>query len=241
VGDTVQQLSVEGLEVGYGRAASVVNDVSLRLGAGEETVILGANGAGKSTLLLAIAGLLPVRAGRVTLDGKDITSASPHERVRLGLVLGLEGHRVVNELSVEDNLRLALYSVGGKWSRREVKERVENSLGRFEILGKYRKRMAGTMSGGEQQMLVMARLMITDASVLLVDEPSLGLSPLIIRKVYEMLGDARRAGKSTVIVEQSANNVLQGSDSAFVLRDSRLQKFDTGASREELARAYLGA
>ena len=236
----VPQLAVEGLEIGYGRAASVVNDVSLQLGAGKETVILGANGAGKSTLLLAIAGLLPLRAGRITLHGTDITDASPHERVRLGLVLGLEGHRVVNELSVEDNLRLSLYSVGGKWSRREVKERVESSLGRFEILGKYRGRLAGTMSGGEQQMLVMARLFITDASVLLVDEPSLGLSPLITKRVYEMLGDARQAGKSTVVVEQSANDILLGSDSAFVLRESRLQKFDAGASREDLARAYLG-
>jgi branched-chain amino acid transport system ATP-binding protein len=239
VGDA-PQLVVDGLEVGYGRAASVVTDVSLTLAEGREAVILGANGAGKSTLLLAIAGLLPTRAGRIGLNGEDITSASPHERVRLGLVLGLEGHRVVNELSVEDNLRLALYSIGGRWSRREVKERVERSLGRFEILGKYRKRMAGTMSGGEQQMLVMARLFITDASVLLVDEPSLGLSPLIISRVYEMLGDARREGKTTVVVEQSANDVLQGSDSSFVLRNSRLERFDAGASREDLARAYLG-
>lgn len=236
----VPQLFVEGLEVGYGRAASVVNDVSLELGTGKETVILGPNGAGKSTLLLAIAGLLPVRSGRISLHGTDVTSASPHERVRLGLVLGLEGHRVVNELTVEDNLRLSLYSIGGQWSRREVKERVERSLGRFEILGKYRKRLAGTMSGGEQQMLVMARLFITDASVLLVDEPSLGLSPLIIKRVYEMLGEARQAGKSTVVVEQSANDVLRGSDSSYVLRNSRLQKFDAGASRAELARAYLG-
>ncbi|MFZ0972352.1 MAG: ATP-binding cassette domain-containing protein [Solirubrobacteraceae bacterium] len=234
------QLVVNGLEVGYGRAASVVRDVSLTLGQGQEAVILGANGAGKSTLLLAIAGLLPSRAGRVTLNGEDISSASPHERVRLGLVLGLEGHRVVNELSVEDNLRLALYSLGGRWSRREVKERVERSLGRFEILGKYRKRMAGTMSGGEQQMLVMARLFITDASVLLVDEPSLGLSPLIIDRVYQMLRDARREGKTTVVVEQSANDVLQSSDSSFVLRNSRLERFDASASREDLARAYLG-
>ncbi len=234
------QLVVDGLEVGYGRAASVVRDVSLTLGQGQEAVILGANGAGKSTLLLAIAGLLPSRAGRVTLNGEDISSASPHERVRLGLVLGLEGHRVVNELSVEDNLRLALYSLGGRWSRREVKERVERSLGRFEILGKYRKRMAGTMSGGEQQMLVMARLFITDASVLLVDEPSLGLSPLIIDRVYQMLRDARREGKTTVVVEQSANDVLQSSDSSFVLRNSRLERFDASASREDLARAYLG-
>jgi branched-chain amino acid transport system ATP-binding protein len=239
VGD-VPQLAVEGLEVGYGRAASVVKDVSLELADGEEAVILGANGAGKSTLLLAIAGLLPTRAGRVSLHGKDITGASAHERVRLGLVLGLEGHRVVNELSVEDNLRLALYSIGGRWSRREVKERVESSLGRFEILGKYRKRLAGTMSGGEQQMLVMARLFITDASVLLVDEPSLGLSPLIISRVYEMLGDARRAGKTTVIVEQSANDVLRGSDSSYVLKQSRLERFDPGVSREDIARAYLG-
>ncbi len=234
------QLVVDGLEVGYGRAASVVRDVSLTLGQGQEAVILGANGAGKSTLLLAIAGLLPSRAGRVTLNGEDISSASPYERVRLGLVLGLEGHRVVNELSVEDNLRLALYSLGGRWSRREVKERVERSLGRFEILGKYRKRMAGTMSGGEQQMLVMARLFITDASVLLVDEPSLGLSPLIIDRVYQMLRDARREGKTTVVVEQSANDVLQSSDSSFVLRNSRLERFDASASREDLARAYLG-
>ena len=233
------QLAIEGLEVGYGRAASVIQDVSLTLD-GQEAVILGANGAGQSTMLLAIAGLLPTRSGRVSLHGEDITSASPHERVRLGLVLGLEGHRVVNELSVEDNLRLSLYSIGGRWSRREVRERVESSLGRFEVLGRYRKRLAGTMSGGEQQMLVMARLFITDASVLLVDEPSLGLSPLIISRVYEMLGEARRAGKTTVVVEQSANDVLQNSDSSYVLRNSRLERFDAGLSREDIARAYLG-
>ena len=234
------QLAIDGLEVGYGRAASVVSDVSLTLAKGQEAVILGANGAGKSTMLLAIAGLLPTRAGRISLHGEDITNASPHERVRLGLVLGLEGHRVVNELSVEDNLRLSLYSIGGRWSRREVRERVESSLGRFEVLGRYRKRMAGTMSGGEQQMLVMARLFITDASVLLVDEPSLGLSPLIISRVYEMLAEARGAGKTTVVVEQSANDVLQGSDSSYVLRNTRLERFDAGLSREDIARAYLG-
>jgi branched-chain amino acid transport system ATP-binding protein len=234
-------LSVTGLEVGYGRAASVIRDVSLELAASEEAVILGANGAGKSTLLLAIAGLLPTRAGRIMLRGEDIAGTAPHERLRLGLVLALEGHRVVNELSVEDNLRLALYSLGGGgWSRREVRERVQSSLDRFEVLGKNRRRLAGTLSGGEQQMLVMARLFITDAAVLLVDEPSLGLSPLIIRRVYEMLEDARRAGRSTLVVEQSATDVLRGSDNSYVLRDARLTQFDPGVSREDIVRAYLG-
>jgi branched-chain amino acid transport system ATP-binding protein len=233
-------LVVEGLEVGYGRSASVVRDVSLELAPGQQAVILGPNGAGKSTLLLAIAGLLPTRGGRIALCGTDITSAPAHERVRLGLVLALEGHRVVNELTVEDNLRLALYSLVGGLSRREVSRRVETSFDRFAVLGKRRSRLAGTLSGGEQQMLVMARLLITQASVLLVDEPSLGLSPLFTGRVFDMLEQSRRAGKGTLVVEQSANDALLGSDRSYVLRHARLRQLEAGLSRADLARAYLG-
>jgi branched-chain amino acid transport system ATP-binding protein len=233
-------LEIESLEVGYGRAAPVIRDVSLTLGAGEQVVVLGANGAGKSTLLLAIAGVLRARSGTIRVRGEDVTDASVHDRVALGLSLALEGHRVVSELSVIDNLRLAVAAGAPSRSRREARTRVESSLERFEVLSRNRHRLAGTLSGGEQQMLVMARLLAIEASVLLVDEPSLGLSPLMTRRVYEMLGQASAAGCGTLIVEQSATDVLRGAQRAFVLRDSGLDPFDAGASRAELARAYLG-
>jgi branched-chain amino acid transport system ATP-binding protein len=233
-------LEVEGLQVGYGQAASVIRDVSLQLFAGDEAVILGANGAGKSTLLLALAGLLPIRGGRILFQGEDITKTSAPERVRRGLVLGLEGHRVVNELTIEDNLRLALYSPGSRRSRRDTDARVEAAMERFPVLAQYRSRIAGTLSGGEQQMLVMARLFITDASVLLVDEPSLGLSPLIIRRVYQMLEEAREAGKGILVVEQSANDVLKTSTTSYVLQRARLERLEGELSHEDIARAYLG-
>ena len=237
---TTPMLAVEGLEAGYGHAASVIKGVSFELHAGDEAVILGANGAGKSTLLLALAGLLPIRRGRIWFQGAEITGTSAHERVRRGLVLALEGHRVINELTVEDNLRLALYSLGDRRSRRATSERVEAALQRFPVLTEYRGRLAGTLSGGEQQMLVMARLLVTDASVLLIDEPSLGLSPLIIRRVYHMLEQAREDGKAVLVVEQSANDVLQDATSSYVLRGTRLERLDAEMSHADIARAYLG-
>jgi branched-chain amino acid transport system ATP-binding protein len=233
-------LEVEDLEVGYGQAASVIRDLSFQVFAGDEAVILGANGAGKSTLLLALAGLMPIRGGRIALRGEDITSMSAHQRVRRGLVLGLEGHRVVNELTIEDNLRLALYAPGRSQSRRETGARVAAAMERFPVLAQYRARLAGTLSGGEQQMLVMARLFITDAAVLLVDEPSLGLSPLIIHRVYQMLEAAREAGKGILVVEQSANDVLQTSTTSYVLRGARLEPLEGELSHADIARAYLG-
>ena len=233
-------LSIESLEVGYGRGAPVIRDLSLTLAPGEQVVVLGANGAGKSTLLLAIAGVLKVRSGTIRVRGVDVTTASVHERVGLGLSLALEGHRVVGELSVADNLRLAVASGTSLRARRDARARVEASLERFEVLSRDRNRLAGTLSGGEQQMLVMARLLAIGATVLLVDEPSLGLSPLMTRRVYEMLGQANAAGSGTLVVEQSATDVLKGADRAYVLRSSGLEPFDAGASRADLARAYLG-
>jgi branched-chain amino acid transport system ATP-binding protein len=232
-------LVVDSLELGYGQAASVVKDVSFELRAGDEAVILGANGAGKSTLLMALAGLLPVRNGQIRFHGEDITRTSAHERVRRGLVLALEGHRVVNELTVEDNLRLALYSVGRR-SRRTTSERVEAALERFPAVSKYKARLAGTLSGGEQQMLVMARLFVTDASLMLIDEPSLGLSPLLIRRVYQMLEQAREDGKAVLVVEQSANDVLEDATTSYFLRAARLERLEDEMSHEDIARAYLG-
>jgi branched-chain amino acid transport system ATP-binding protein len=232
-------LSVEGLEVGYGRALSVVSGVSLELRPGEQAVVLGANGAGKSTLLLALAGLLPVRGGRVTLKGADITAASPHDRVRAGLGLALEGHRVVNELTVEENLRLALYAWGRSISRRQARERLNDTYDRFEVLATRRDRLAGTMSGGEQQMLVIARLLIADAAVLLVDEPSLGLAPLFTTRIFELLARAREAGVATLVVEQAANDALKTADATYMLSDGRLRELAATLARGELARAYL--
>jgi branched-chain amino acid transport system ATP-binding protein len=234
-------LEVQGLEVRYG-AVQAVRGVSLKVREGELVTLLGANGAGKSSTLMAIAGARPAAAGRVTLAGEDVTGASPERMVRLGVATVPETRDVFPDLTVADNLRLGAFI-----HRRDaegVGQSLENLLQRFPILRDRTDQPAGTLSGGEQQMLVIARALMSRPKVLLLDEPSLGLAPVIVNQVFEMIAALKASGLTNLLVEQNARKGLAVADRAYVMR---LGRIEAEGRAEEIARAtelkshYLGA
>jgi branched-chain amino acid transport system ATP-binding protein len=237
---TAPLLAIEGLRVSYGPVAAV-RGVSLAVRAGEVVALLGANGAGKSTLLRTISGLIRPRAGRVHLAGRAIDRLAPSRIVRLGIAHAPEGRRVFGSLSVADNLRL------GAAARREraglVEER-ERLLDLFPILRERLRQTAGTLSGGEQQMLALARALMAKPRLLLLDEPSLGLAPLIVRAIFDALAGLKRVGVTMLLVEQNVAAALELADRAYVLRTGEIRlegaSAELRADPERIAHAYLG-
>ena len=234
-------LKLESVQISYG-AIQAVRDVSLEIRAGEIVTIIGANGAGKSTLLKGVAGLEPLQGGRVTFDGRDITQVAAHQRVGLGLALSPEGRGVFADQTVYDNLVL-----GGYTRRRDlaaVAEGVERGYRLFPRLRERREQLAGTLSGGEQQMLAMARALMSEPRLLCLDEPSLGLAPLIVQDIFAAICKLRDDGLTIVLVEQMANQALGVADRAYVLETGRITLSGSGAEllRDPNVRAaYLGA
>jgi branched-chain amino acid transport system ATP-binding protein len=233
-------LEVEDLRTGYG-AIPVLHGVDLRVEEGATAVIMGLNGAGKSTTLLSIAGLLRPWSGRVVYDGTPVTGRDPRALVKQGLVLVPEGRHVFTDLTVEHNLRL------GAWSRRRDRQMVKQNLQRaFEIfpqLEERRDQAAGTLSGGEQQMLAIARGLMASPRLLLVDEASLGLSPKLAHDVFDTVHRINQEGVTVLMVEQNAG-VLRLASRAFVMEKGRIIHEGTGTDileQGELRRAYLGA
>lgn len=234
-------LQIENLDVHYG-AAQALFGVSLAVGAGETVALVGANGGGKSTLLKAIMGLVRPTGGRIVLDGKDVTGASPRKMVRQGVVLSPEGREVFGELSVLENLRLGALSLG--LGRGEESGRLEEVLERFPRLRERREQPAGTLSGGEQQMVAMGRALMARPRLLLLDEPSLGLAPLITDEIFAIIHQLSRSGTTILLVEQNAARALTASTSAYLLANGRI--VGSGGSDRlladpELRRAFLGA
>ncbi|KGE01382.1 ABC transporter ATP-binding protein [Achromobacter sp. RTa] len=234
-------LKLESVQISYG-AIQAVRDVSLEIRAGEIVTIIGANGAGKSTLLKGVAGLEPLQGGRVTFDGRDITQVPAHLRVGLGLALSPEGRGVFADQTVYDNLVLGAYL-----RRRDppaVAEGVERGYRLFPRLRERRDQLAGTLSGGEQQMLAMARALMSEPRLLCLDEPSLGLAPLIVQDIFTAIRKLRDDGLTIVLVEQMANQALGVADRAYVLETGRITLSGSGAEllRDPSVRAaYLGA
>ncbi|MGH8618641.1 MAG: ATP-binding cassette domain-containing protein [Burkholderiales bacterium] len=231
-------LAVASLNAGYG-AIGVLDGVSLAVNTGEFVALLGANGAGKSTLMKSLAGLLrPVR-GQILLAGREVAAEPAHRLARLGLVLAPEGRQVFPELSVEDNLRL------GAFARRDFRpEELETMLARFPVLARRRKNRAGLLSGGEQQMLALARALLARPRVLLLDEPSLGLAPSLVRELFEVLAQLRDDGVTILLVDQMAANALAVADRGYLLASGRIVHAGSAESLRTdpaLARAYLGA
>ena len=200
--------------------------------------VLGANGAGKSTTLKAIAGLVRPWKGRVTLDGRDVTRLDAARKLALGIALAPEGRRIFADFSVRDNLRIGGHLV----SRREVESRIQAALELFPLLGQRADQQGGSLSGGEQQMLAIARALMTQPTVLLLDEPSLGLSPIATRQIFEAVAHIRERGTTTVLVEQNSL-ALSVADHGYVLSHGRTD-FEGPAQElfgdERLRRAYLG-
>lgn len=211
-------LELQGLTVRYG-AVQALEDVSLQAGAGAITAILGANGAGKSSLMRAVSGIAPVTAGRILLDGQDITALPAAERARLGIAHAMEGRRLFRQLTVEDNLKLA-WSFGGR--KQPFAASLAEIYDRFPILKEKARIAAGLLSGGQQQMVILSCTTIRSPRCLLLDEPSLGLAPIIVQQIYAFITNyAARSGIIVVIAEQMATLALRVSSHGLVLRRGR--------------------
>ncbi|MDQ2706081.1 MAG: ABC transporter ATP-binding protein [Pseudomonadota bacterium] len=229
-------LEVGELGVRYG-AIRAVHDVSLQAGKGELIAILGANGAGKSSTLKCIAGALKASAGTIRLDGHDVTSARPEQMVRLGVAMVPETRDVFPDLTVSENLTLGSYI--HRRNRAEVESTRERMLGLFPRLRERARQAAGTLSGGEQQMLVIARALMSRPKLLLLDEPSLGLAPVVVDTIFEMIAELKRSGLTIVLVEQNAAKALSVADRAYVMRLGRIAA--KGPAAEIAANTDLGA
>jgi branched-chain amino acid transport system ATP-binding protein len=232
-------LQVQDLRVSYGHVEAV-RGVSLSVEEGRIVTLIGPNGAGKTSLLSALAGLVRPAGGAVRLGGRDVTAMPAHEAVAAGLSLVPEGRAILGRMTVEENLRLA-----GELRRErgEVQAAIEDQCRRFPILGERRRSPAGTLSGGEQQMLAFARALVARPRVLLLDEPSMGLSPLLVRRVFEMVQAIHREGTTILLVEQNAKLALAVSDRAYVLERGRIVLEGASAELAEDPRvraAYLG-
>jgi branched-chain amino acid transport system ATP-binding protein len=232
-------LEVHDLVATYGPVRAL-DGVSLTVPAGKVTAVLGANGAGKTTLLRTVSGLVRPRSGRVVLEGTDITKTPVEEMVRRGMAHVPEGRGVIAELTVEENLRL-----GGLWRKGEDSEAaMEQVYEQFPPLDSRRKRSAHTLSGGERQMLVVGRALLAKPKVLLLDEPSLGLAPLIVSQIFGLVRDlVDRTGLAVLLVEQNAKSALAIADTGIVLNLGKVVATDDAkalAGNEDLRHAYLG-
>jgi branched-chain amino acid transport system ATP-binding protein len=233
-------LKLDGVVAAYDDV-TCLHGVSLEVGRGEIVTLIGANGAGKSTTLKTVSGLLSPRAGRIEFDGQPIAGRSPDAIVALGLVQVPEGRRVFPELSVEENLRVGAYLIA---NRTKVREMLADVYARFPRLAERRRQFAGALSGGEQQMLAFGRAMMAQPKLLMLDEPSLGLAPLMVDEVMRSIRLFRESGVTIFLVEQNANLALRLADRAYVMETGQITMTGSGAQLLADARvraSYLGA
>jgi len=233
-------LQVEQIEVGYG-PLTVLRGVSLSVQGGEIVAIIGANGAGKSTLLKAISGLLTPRAGRIRFRDADITRMPPHRIVSMGIAQVPEGRQVFADLTVQDNLELGAFS----WTRggQERQADMARIFDLFPVLRERSRQLAGTLSGGEQQMLAIGRALMARPKLLLLDEPSLGLAPMVVRTIFEVISQLKELDLAIVLVEQNARAALAMADRAYILETGRIVGEGPGRALledEQVRRSYLG-
>ncbi len=231
-------LAIDDLRVSYGEIEAL-RGVSLSVEAGEVVTILGANGAGKTTLMRAVSGLLGKRGGQIAFDGQDITRAGADRIVRLGVTQAPEGRRVFGTLSVLENLRLGGFTRPGA----EVRASIEQAYEMFPRLRERSAQLAGTLSGGEQQMLAIARALVGRPKLLLLDEPSLGLAPIIVQAIFRSLRQIADSGVTILLVEQNARSALKLADRGYVLEVGRIVldgRADTLLASPEVQAAYLG-
>ncbi len=237
-------LRVEGLHAGYG-ASEVLQGVTLEVGAGQLVALIGANGAGKTTTMRAISGLLKPARGRVILDGREVQGLEAFQIARLGLAHSPEGRKVFGPLSVEDNLLLGAFRRLPAFFgyRRHAAAGLERVYGLFPKLKDRRTQAAGTLSGGEQQMLAIGRALMADPKVILLDEPSMGLAPIIVQEVFATIRRLKEAGTTLLLVEQFASSALAVADRAYVMERGRIlreKSTDDLRHDEGLLQAYLG-
>ena len=234
-------LSIEGLKVAYGHVEAL-RGIDLEARQGEITAIIGSNGAGKTSTLMAISGLAPISAGDIRFEGQSIARRRPHDITRLGITHILEGRQLFADQTVADNLLLGGYTRLPR-HRARVAELLEREMTRFPILRERRAQLAGTLSGGEQQMLAIARGLMSEPRLILMDEPSMGLAPLVVKGIVSTIRSLREEGATIVLVEQMAAVALRLADRAYVLENGQIKLSGTGAElarMPEVKRAYLG-
>lgn len=232
-------LEVKDLEVYYG-VICALKGISFEVNEGEIVTLIGANGAGKTTTMQSVVGLIPSRNGNVVFDGNDITKTPCHKIVHLGMTQVPEGRRVFQELTVYENLLMGAYS---NKSNATFKEDLERIYTLFPRLAERKNQIAGTLSGGEQQMLAMGRALMSKPKLLMLDEPSMGLSPLLVDQVFEIIKSINKDGTTILLVEQNAGKSLAISDRGYVLENGSIVLSGTGKElmeSEEVKKAYLG-
>ena len=232
-------LKLEGVAVAYGNIRAL-KGVSLEVREGELVAIIGANGAGKSSLLHAVSGFVPCAAGAVSFTGRPLSGVSPVARVGMGISQCLERRRLFPQMSVLENLEMGAYT---RRDKAEIARDIETVFAHFPVLGERRRQLAGTLSGGEQQMAAIGRALMSRPRLFLVDEPSLGLAPLMVEKMFAIIGDIRRRGTTVMLVEQNAWAALEIADRAYVLETGRIALEGTGREllhNDYVVRAYLG-
>ena len=231
-------LAVNDIHVYYG-SIHAVKGVSLEVNEGEIVTLIGANGAGKSTVLNTISGLLHPRGGSVTFLGQDLMGVPPHKLVARGMAQIPEGRRIFLQMTVEENLEMGAYTQ----SKASIDGSIEDVYRRFPRLQERRKQIAGTLSGGEQQMLAMGRALMSHPRLLMLDEPSMGLAPILVEQIFDIIRELHAAGTTILLVEQNAQAALSVADRAYVLETGRISLSGTGAelmASDKVREAYLG-
>ena len=230
-------LKVEGINVYYG-AIHAIKDISFQVNQGEIVTLIGANGAGKTTTLQTVSGLLRSKTGSILFDGQDINTVSTDKLVGRGLAQVPEGRRVFLQMSVEENLEMGAYL-----HKKPTREELKDIFTRFPRLQERRDQVAGTLSGGEQQMLAMGRALISHPKLLMLDEPSMGLAPILVGQIFAIIRELHQSGTTILLVEQNAEMALQVADRAYVLESGKIALSGTGhelAESDSIKKAYLG-
>lgn len=232
-------LEVKDLEVYYG-VIQAIKGVSFEVNKGEVIALIGANGAGKTTILHTITGLLSPKKGSVIYEGTDVTKIPAHKIVSLGMAHVPEGRRVFADLSVYENLKMGAYT---RKDKREVEESLDRVYTRFPRLKERKNQMAGTLSGGEQQMLAMGRALMSKPKIILMDEPSMGLSPILVNEIFDIIQEVSKSGTTVLLVEQNAKKALSIADRAYVLETGNIVlegKAEDLLNDDSIKKAYLG-
>ena len=233
-------LEIKDLNVFYG-AIHALKGISLTVADGELVSLIGANGAGKTTTLQTISGLLPVASGSILLDGTDLQKVPANTIIGLGMAHVPEGRHVFARMTVEENLRMGAYILR---DQKRISENLERVYGHFPRLKERRRQLAGTLSGGEQQMLSTGRALMTDPKIVLMDEPSMGLSPLLVKEIFSIIQELHKSGITILLVEQNAKMALAVSDRAYVLETGTISMEGPAAelaADDRVRKAYLGA
>ena len=232
-------LKIENIEVCYG-FIKAIKGVSFEVEKGEIIALIGSNGAGKTTILHTITGLISPKSGKITFEGKDLTKTPAHKILGMGMAHVPEGRRIFQELTVFENLKLGAYILRDK---KQIEKNLEYVYEHFPRLKERKNQLAGTLSGGEQQMLAMGRALMSKPKLLMLDEPSMGLAPILVEQIFDIIRELHAAGTTILLVEQNANAALSVADRAYVLETGRIVLSGSGEElmhSEQVQKAYLG-